>query len=282
MLRRILFSLLVLFFLPCESLYVHAAEIPFSFQPGPFGNGRMYFDCAYGEATNRCYFDSGSNYGILVRNEETEKLAATGTKNLGGLGGTKRSCATLPALPWQIGAWQSPDGVQTVRCEGKESSFGIAFFRSQPFRLDFQKGTVQTAALPAEINLEPLEELASGHILLPASAGTETITAQWDTGASLSAVDEAFVAEHPELFVFIHEIPAADSAGAPLVLKMYEMHGLRIAGINVPDSYVLAVNFSVLQKHFGARTRMILGMNQIALFRWYMDIPGRRWGVSLL
>ena len=62
--------------------------------------------------------------------------------------------------------------------------------------------------------------------------------------ASLSAVDVQFVADHSEGFSYVQDIQGGtDYTGKPVVMKLYTLKSISIAGIEFTDVNIIAFDF---------------------------------------
>lgn len=108
----------------------------------------------------------------------------------------------------------------------------------------------------------------------------EAALAVWDSGASVSCFDKAFVERHPDCFVFDGLDTGEDSTGETMETPMYRVQGLRCGGLVFPPHRVASFDFSHIHSKVEHAFQAILGITTMTLATWYFDFPGQSWSVS--
>lgn len=100
----------------------------------------------------------------------------------------------------------------------------------------------------------------------------------WDTGASITVVDEEFVKRNPSLFERIGKDIGTDSTGESRETDIYIMKNYSINGYEFTSHKVAAIDLSNINSKANIKMDMILGFPTIRQMDWYFDFPNRKWG----
>ncbi len=276
------FVALMAAFLASANLF--AASIYFTVEMNQMGGGRVYLPCVYSDRfTAQCLFDSGSDNTSVGFNSFTQNLPSVGKTHFAGAAGKAKECDVVQIDSLAIGEFQK-NAVLASRCADSVPAdvVGINVLEGESFVFDFSERRIQTEVqIPSQIRAQELKVLPAGHLVVPIRVAGQMMGAVWDTGASLSAVDQEFVKEFPHAFTFVGEVSGGDVTGIPLRMKMYKTAAIEAAGIRLPESYVLALDFSAFRgTYFGDEVKMILGLNHMQSQKWYFDLPAQLWAIE--
>lgn len=140
------------------------------------------------------------------------------------------------------------------------------------------------------IGWQPLVTHPFGQPTVPLSFDEVDVTAIWDTGASLTAVDQTFADEHPSLLEPQRESTGFDASGVEMVITIARMSEITVAGRRFEPSACAIVDLGPLNDAFDRRASsegmshepmsVILGMPAIARADWWFDFPARRWALA--
>lgn len=124
-----------------------------------------------------------------------------------------------------------------------------------------------------------LEIYDNAQFSIPLKIGNGEMRGLWDTGAGLTAIDQEYVAAHPQDFKFIADVPGGDGAGIPMVFKLYKAVRVDVAGHTFTDVGVLAMDFSVIREYFSNDVFLVVGFNLISRANWFFDLQKRTWEI---
>lgn len=103
----------------------------------------------------------------------------------------------------------------------------------------------------------------------------------WDTGAGLTAIDTAYVADHPGDFTFVKEVGnGRDATGNHVTVTLYKAKRISIGNHDFTDIEVLAIDLSVMREHVSRNLHMVIGANLITRADWFFDLKNRTWKLS--
>ncbi|MGC4044658.1 MAG: aspartyl protease family protein [Armatimonas sp.] len=104
--------------------------------------------------------------------------------------------------------------------------------------------------------------------------------AVWDTGASITVVDKAFIAANPGHFSQIGTSKGTDASGKTMETPLMVMKVFQIAGQSFPTQRVASVDLSFANKGTERRMDMILGYNTMQNADWLFDFPNKQWAIT--
>lgn len=112
------------------------------------------------------------------------------------------------------------------------------------------------------------------------SCGSATAHAVWDSGASLTVADVAFIRQHPALFSEAGHSTGTDASGSQVETTMFIMAETIIGGARFPPHRVAAVDLSHVNAVIDIPMDLILGYNLYAQAAWLFDFPNHRWAIT--
>ncbi|MEO8397761.1 MAG: aspartyl protease family protein [Chloroflexota bacterium] len=104
--------------------------------------------------------------------------------------------------------------------------------------------------------------------------------AVWDTGASLTIVDMAFVKKHPGAFQEVGQSTGTDATGAQMETPMFVMAATTIGGCEFPSHRAAGVDLSAVNAMLDVPMDIILGYSTLRQANWLFDFPRRKWAVT--
>jgi hypothetical protein len=188
--------------------------------PGPSRSGKAFVSCTFDGIKTSCFLDTGSAMTLL---------AAPAFAHYPNLGNFKFQSASAIAQQAETILIRSAavDRVhfsnlklgRVPREEGLETTLGIDLIGRQPFAVHFvQNPSLHLNPKPPRAILPGLEVNAQRLLALPIRFGAVPVQAVWDTGAGITAVDEAFVQAHPADFTPSgREMAGTDGTGHSLL-----------------------------------------------------------------
>jgi predicted aspartyl protease len=169
---------------------------------------------------------------------------------------------------------RSPDGAL------RRSLIGMDVLKGYCLHFRFDTGQVSALdAAPASVHYQDLVMGRRSHPYVKVECGSRTAMSVWDTGASMTVVDEAFIRRVPEFFDEAGTSMGTDSTGAELETKTYVMTGATIGGHEFPPHRVAAVDLSHVNSTIEIPMDMVLGYSTLRPANWLFDFPGRRWAL---
>jgi hypothetical protein len=117
-----------------------------------------------------------------------------------------------------------------------------------------------------------------GHVYLDLSwaDGPAAASAVFDTGASITVVDEAFARRHAHLFTPVGVSTGTDAAGVEAETPMALMKGPRILGMQLAEARVAIVDLAVANGTLDRPMDIGLGWTVISQCDWFIDHPAAR------
>jgi hypothetical protein len=133
---------------------------------------------------------------------------------------------------------------------------------------------------PAGVALLPLTLGSRSHPYLDLRWATATASAVWDSGAGITVVATAFIADHPGLFRRGGQTTGTDATGAQQETTMYRMVGPAIGGVRFPALKVAAVDLAAVNARIDIPFDVVLGYNALRYAHWWFDFPRRQWAIT--
>jgi hypothetical protein len=250
--------------------------------PGPFGSGKAYVDCFFDGRKENCFLDTGSAMTLVRPGFSGD--SALGTfhfKSASGravqaeiihvgsikLDGQNFHSARIGRLPKTINAWESSVGMDLL----DHQAFALAFRDSPALYLEPKR--------PKE-TFPSLLMIKSGLLTIPVQFGRNASTALIDTGASVTAVDSAFVQAHPEVFRSTgRQVQGVDGAGHEMFVQLYRAKALTVGPRTFRNIHVIATDLSLLRENDHSALYTVLGFNVLRKTDWYFHPQNKVWSV---
>ncbi len=118
------------------------------------------------------------------------------------------------------------------------------------------------------------------HPYLTPQFGNVTAHAAWDTGASITIVDMAFVQKYPDFFQEGDYSTGTDSTGMSMDTPMYTMAPAFIGDTFFPPHSVAGVDLSEVNSMIEIPMDFILGYSTLRHANWLFDFPYKRWAIT--
>lgn len=249
--------------------------VPLYLEPDLDSPGQMlpFVDVEVGEVIVRALLDSGSARTALMppRNVITHPRRSAGTSAF-GIAGDQQAWQTSIRLggyvlgPMEIDA----PGTDGRDCIGQDV---LSQFRCEYRFADRQLRLNAPAAADVDVYIGQ-----GRHVYLDTvwPANETTASAVFDTGASVTVVDAAFVAVHPSLFVPAGISQGTDASGTIADTPMVTMAGPQILGRSFASSMAAVVDLSAANGTVERRMDLILGWPILTQANWIIDHPSRR------
>jgi hypothetical protein len=124
----------------------------------------------------------------------------------------------------------------------------------------------------------PLSTRSHPHVVV--RWGEVEATALFDTGASVTVVDTAFAAEHPELFEPLPPSTGIDAAGNRAETPMARMAACEIGGRRFAASLATIVPIRGIRQAGDPEFDLVLGVPVIRQADWIIDLARGVWGFA--
>ena len=124
----------------------------------------------------------------------------------------------------------------------------------------------------------PLSSRSHPHVLV--GWGEVEATALFDTGASVTVVDAAFAAEHPELLEPRAPSTGIDAAGNRAETPMARMAACEVGGRRFDASLATVVPIRGIQRAGDPEFDLVLGVPVIRQADWIIDLARGVWGFA--
>ncbi len=110
--------------------------------------------------------------------------------------------------------------------------------------------------------------------------GDISASAVWDTGASITIVDSAFIQQNPSYFEEIGSSNGTDANGSSMQTPLFNVKGLVVDGFLFPNHHVASVDLSHVNATIEAKMDMILGYSSFRYADWWFDFPAKKWKIT--
>ena len=188
--------------------------------------------------------------------------------------------AVVPSIA--LGPLEVRDLVVDLAPDGSEApmTLGLDLLRGHRLELrlaDLLLGIDTDAPADAERPL-PLSSRSHPHVVV--DWGDVEATALFDTGASVTVVDAAFAAEHPDLLEPLPPSTSIDAAGNRAETPMARMAGCEIGGRRFDASLAVIVPIRGIQQAGEPGFDLALGVPVIRQADWIIDLARGVWGFA--
>jgi len=136
--------------------------------------------------------------------------------------------------------------------------------------------------VPASWVLDPLAVYAGGQPLVLVTIADVTVTACWDSGASLTVVDLGFARRHQAVVALGQRLAGHDSGGDDVEGWRATLAPCAIGGVGFGASAAIVIDLSEFNSELPGPLELIVGVPLIRQGDWLFDFPAGRWGVRAL
>lgn len=256
-----------------------AAEVaPFKRQ------GELFFtDCLVDQVLERCQIDTGSYEVGLRPRPEFEGYPAEGVGGVMGATG-----AVLPSRHVRLGALSFGGfKLRDVDAAISDTPFDHSIIgleliqRLGAVTFDFRRNELRRGRIASRGRCDQPFEMLTRMIRVPVQAGDRSVMAAWDTGASTTVADKAFIEAHPEIFEFVRPLaPGTDATSTGVPASLYRAERLSFCGRDFHDVAVVAVDMSRPKAMVPGFPDLTLGANLMAGNSWSFDFRDRSWSLD--
>ncbi len=262
---------------------VHAATLEIT--PGPFRSGKAFVPAVFDGIKENCFLDTGSAMTLLTNSDAFSKQPNLGNFQFKSASKVAKEVQTIQvhtAIVDRVQFLNSKIG-RVPAGEGIESSLGMDLLGRQPFSANF----LQTPAVnlnprpPRRLFLNGLESNQYHLLSLPIAFRNSETRAMWDTGSSITAVDQAFIQAHPDDFKpSRNSMKGTDGAGHELIVKSFRARKIAVGSRTFRNLKVVAVDLSLLRENVDPKIYAVIGFNLIRKADWFFDPAKKAWNIE--
>jgi hypothetical protein len=233
-----------------------------------------------GEHAYRFLLDTGSARTTMIYDDYTGSFPSMGREDSAGtLGDSQQDIILLPNLT--IGPIErAHQRVARLPADADHAYnlLGMDILKDYVCQFDFTAGrvTLNPAEQPPGPTL-PLTLDDRFHPYLDVAFDTVTAHAVWDTGASLTLVDQAFIDRYPALFTEAGHTTGTDATGATRHTPQYMMPACTIGRGQFEAVRAAAVPLGHVNANIDIPIDIIFGYNGVTQATWWFDFPRRQW-----
>lgn len=261
-------------------------DIPLILQPDPDEPeaAELYVDGFIEYHPYRFLLDTGAARTRVLWDKYTATFLIDGSHASSGVfAGSNNDLITIPLI--EVGPIVKHN-LQVVRAsgntEGMTHLIGMDVLQHHRLHFLFDENRVLVDEKEVEPDY-PFQSLLTDdkfHPYVQVNFGASAGNAVWDTGASITIVDMAFVQKHPDLFIEVSTSTGTDSTGANMDTPMYMMAPARIGDILFPYHRVAGVDLSHVNSMIDIPMDLILGYSTLRHANWLFDFPRKRWAIT--
>ncbi|GIH06521.1 hypothetical protein Rhe02_45880 [Rhizocola hellebori] len=253
-------------------------SLPMEIQPDPDDPDLAVLFVA-GQIDGRPYrlmLDTGAAKSRVAVDEYTSTLPVAGERQSNGVFGVTFTDELVLLGQLIVGPIEKTNLMVVRSSADRPSLVGMDALGDMALVVDFDRSQVHFApggSLPAS---QPLHRSPGGqpylHLQFPGAVGLTC----WDTGASVTVVNTAFVAANSSLFTPLAASTGTDSTGESQETPMYRMAAATVGGITLAAHTVAAVPLPQDPMPMD----LVLGYPALRQYNWTMDFPHNRWDAT--
>ncbi len=251
--------------------------------PDEPGAVEVYVSARVGDREYTFLLDTGAGRSSLVFDEYTATFPVTGQHASSGVFAPhSEELITVPQI--ELGPITRRDFTLSRRSADdrtRRNLLGMDFLHDFGFHFSFSKNRVEVdPELETEVALHELLLGKKFHPYIEVRFGERAARAVWDTGASITVVDQGLINLLPEHFQADGVSVGTDATGASMETPMYRMAGAVLGGHAFSSHRVAGVDLSPLKASTDTPMELILGYSTLSQADWFFDFPRRRWGIT--
>jgi hypothetical protein len=253
--------------------------------PDEPGAAEVYVVATVAARHYRLMLDTGGARSTLPLDDLTATFArvdADDEPGRGALGAASADTGRVVVPSIALGPVEVRDLVVDLAPDGSHAPtiLGLDVLRGHRLELrlaDVMLGIDTDGHVDAERPL-PLSSRSHPHVVV--EWGDVEATALFDTGASVSVVDAAFAAEHPELLEPLPASTGTDAAGNRAEMPMARMAACEVGGRRFDASLAVVVPIRGIQRAGDPDFDLVLGVPVIRQANWIIDLARGVWGFA--
>lgn len=255
--------------------------------------GQISVPCSFNGNPSRCLLDTGAGVDVLFKGPAWANALATNGDKWDIRGGCDQSTLeadTVKVSDFRLGearmglsqferldrdhVKEAPyAGVVGMTTLSKASGFSLKTLGAPKLVLGSRGAGGGSFAVTSE-----------NQMILPIDLAGVVVPALFDTGASGSVVDLAYIRD-PANAARFRLVPGSETSvgcatGTKTKVAAYQTSGLQIGNVSFPARQFVAYDFADLRKTLGVDVKMILGYDVISQLDWTFDWKSKTWGSS--
>ena len=187
----------------------------------------------------------------------------------------------IPSL--RIGSLRK-DGVEFTRVDTNDQQsnlLGMNVLKDLALFFDFQNNLLDiNPENRSRIKGNDLYMDKNDHPYLSVMLKETVLAATYDTGASITIVDQAIFDTYPEHFEYVSDSKGEDANGNEVKTMTYLLTGLMIDGNLFPPHHVVVLDLAYVNGVIEKKMDMILGYSTIKYFNWWFNFLSKKWSIS--
>ena len=231
----------------------------------------------------RFLLDTGAACSEICYDSYTADFEIIGNKqSSGAFSSSKLDIIQVPSI--NIGPIHHNNFIirrQSEKSKGIFNLIGMDLLKDYCCHFQFDsESVIINPQMEENLDLLPLLLGPKQHPYLDVTFDKMTIKAVWDTGASITVVDQDFIENNSHLFEKIGVSTGTDATGASQETSSYLMSSTRIGSHAFPPSDVVGVDLSHINSSTEIPMTMILGYTTLQYANWLFDFPTKQWAIT--
>jgi hypothetical protein len=251
--------------------------------PGPYRSGKAYLSATFDGAKLSCVLDTGSAMTLLPNIKPFSEAPKKGELKFTSASGIPKEVDRIQIHKAELDQAEfrefEPGRFRTG--EHLEPSIGMDLLFRQSFSLRFSRTPALQLDPKIPAGLLSGMEMDSHHLItLPLTLGPVEARALFDTGATITAVDRAFIKNHPQDFASTKEhMDGTDGAGHSMTVRTYRAKKIQLGGRSFSNIQVVAVDLTPLREKVDPDIQAVIGFNLIRRGDWFFAPAEKRWSL---
>lgn len=242
----------------------------------------VYVDGTINGREYRFLLDTGAARSGVINDDYTATLSTVGShQSSGAFGSGSEDLVTVDHLALGPISKRDMTLTRSVPGPGTQTLIGMDVLRGAVCHFLFDEHRL---SFPAVINLtqimEPLWVDAKYHPYLRVDYGGMSASAVWDTGASLTVVDRAFLDRSAAYFTPAGQSTGTDARGTQVETPMFIMSAATMGGYVFPPHRVAVVDLAPVNASLERPMDLILGYSTYRWANWLFDFPRQQWTIT--
>ena len=253
--------------------------VPDEEDPGAF----IFVDGSIGSRKYRFLLDTGAAMSEICFDSYTSTFNSIGSKkSSGAFSSDKLDLIKIPSI--SIGLIQKEEFILRRQSQDSKDQFnliGMDLLKNFCCHFKFSENSmIVDPILDESYTLNPLVLGPKFYPYIKISFDHISVDVVWDTGASITVVDQQFIEENINLFEKVGESIGTDSTSNSQQTPNYIMRPYMIGTQLFPTTEVVGVDLTHINSSTEILMTMILGYTTIAKANWVFDFPNRCWCIA--
>ncbi|MGD7706357.1 aspartyl protease family protein [Microlunatus sp. Y2014] len=258
-------------------------ELPLSPDPEEADLSQIFVDAKVDGEACRLLFDTGARRTTVPWSPRLAALSQTRDDGGRGVSGAVSEATVVTVDELSVGPYTERGlAVELLPRESAAPAvlgMDVIGGACGEFAFDAERLVIDAPA-PTSAPLWPLDSEPRRQPTVPLAIADTVTDAVWDTGASITVVDQGWAAAHPGAITPDGSVSTGtDSAGRSVSSTGGRLSACEIGGLEFAATRCAVVDLSPVNEHLANPLTVILGLPVLLQATWWMDFPGRRWAV---